>query len=139
MKNNITILWYLTWLSYILDDLHRIAVTGFDLSQRRRALHSHCQGDMRTPYTGPWRPSPECVAFICNTDQCTLSWAGTFTAIQLDELSITDKTQPVFNSFIHQAEDIPCSQQLPRPIGVESREQLHIPTKIAACAGMQVP
>lgn len=29
--------------------------------------------------------------------------------------------------------------QLACPIGVESREQLHIPTKIAARAGMRVP
>lgn len=94
---------------------------------------------MSTPRTGPRRTSPDRIAFIYHVYQYTLSWAGTFTVLQLDELSITDKTQPIFNSFIHQAEDIPRSQQLPCPIGVESREQLHIPTKIAARAGMQVP
>ena len=94
---------------------------------------------MSTPRTGPQRLSPERIAFIYNVYQYTSSWAGTFTVIQLDELSITDKTQPIFNSFIHQAEDIPRLQQLRCPIGVESRERLHIPTKIAACAGMQVP
>lgn len=41
MKNNITILWYLAWLSYILDGLHRITASGVDVSQRRRALHPH--------------------------------------------------------------------------------------------------
>lgn len=75
----------------------------------------------------------------CVSARYTLSCAGAFTVIQLDELSITDKTQPIFNSFIHQAEDIPDLQQFCCPIGVESREQLHLPTKIAGRAGMQVP
>lgn len=43
--------------------------------------------------------SPERVASIYNVYQYTLSRADTSTVIQLDELSITDKTQPVFNSL----------------------------------------
>lgn len=84
---------------------------------------------MSTPRTGPQGLGPVCRALIYSLYQPTLSWAGTFTLIQLDELRIPDKTQPIFNSFIHQAEDIPHSQQLPRPTGVGSRDQLQYPLK----------
>lgn len=58
--------------------------------------------------------------------QDTLSCTGTFTVIQPDELSITDKAQPIFNSSNHQAEDICDLEQLHRPTGVGSGEQLHL-------------
>lgn len=58
-------------------------------------LYTH----VSTPRVGPRGPSPEGVASIYNVYQYTLSRAGTFTVIHPDELSITDKTQPVFNSF----------------------------------------
>lgn len=84
---------------------------------------------MSTPCTGPQGLSPVCSALIYSLYQHTLSWAGTFTAIQLDELRIPDITQPIFNSFIHQAEDILHSQQLPCPTGVGTRDQLQYPLK----------
>lgn len=78
---------------------------------------------------GGQAPSPERAAAIYSACRGALGWAGAFTVIQPDELSITDKTQPIFNGSIHRAEALPRSQRLRRPTGWGAGSSLVHPRK----------